>query len=630
MSSPGRSERHSGNDDSSFGVSPAPPGDSADAARAVEVAETEALAVEGLDADPGFLSEGVGISLTADAVGAAAAMPFKEGSSPAAVADSSVAASAKPSAPISPPADAGRSVRSIVGKAALVIVAATLVGRVLGLLRDIAVAYFFGAQADTDAFFLAYRIPYLLTLMVAGALTATFVPLFSYRLAKGRRQEAWDLSVNVGNVIGVILIALTIVLIIVAPWIIPLVGFGFDAATAGRAVFLFRILMIGFVFEGLTGLLIGMLNSLKRFALAAFAPAIGTVITLVVMMVFARSLGITALAIGSVVGWVAGLAVLFPGLRDQQIKYRPRIDWHDPGLREVGSMVWPILIGSAVGKISIFATQVLGSMLEVGSISSLSYAEKLFQLPLGLFVAGITVPVFPLLSEQVAAGAPERVKATVNFSMRLMGFLMVPVTVGIILLRYPIVGLLLEHGEFTPDDTARTAWALLFLCLGLYAYAGRDTLTRVFYAYHDTRTPVKISVFTVAINVGLSYLFMQYLGVGGLALGTTVALTVNFLVLIWLFRHKIGPMGFGRMFRSLGVVLSVSAVMGVAVWAVDHLLAGAMAAGIFAYAVRVIVGLVVGVVVFLSAARLVKMPELAEITDMLRSVLRRKTARQAG
>jgi putative peptidoglycan lipid II flippase len=537
-------------------------------------------------------------------------------------------------APLAPgqPGSAGvaRSVRSVVGKAAIVIVAATLVGRILGLVRDIAVAYFFGAQADTDAFFLAYRIPYLLVLMVAGALTATFVPLLTYRLATGRKSEAWDLSVNMGNIIAVVLIGVTVVLIVLAPWIIPLVGFGFDAATADKAVFLFRILMIGFVFEGLTGLVVGMLNSLKRFALAAFAPAVGTVVTLVVMVALEGSIGITSLAIGSVIGWMAGLFVLFPGLRGQDIHYRPRIDWHDPGVREVGAMVWPILIGSAVGKVSIFADQILGSTLEAGSISSLSYAEKLFQLPLGLFVAGITVPIFPLLSEQVAANAPERVRATVGFAMRLMGFLMVPATVVIILLRHAIIGLIFEHGKFTVEDTTRTAWVLLFLCLGLYAYAGRDTLTRVFYSYHDTRTPVKISVATVVINIGLSYLFMQFLGVGGLALGTTVALTLNFVVLTWLLERRLGAMGFGTIFGSLLRVTGVSAIMGVAVWAVDFVLSHRVGEATGGNALRVAVGLVVGALVFLLVARLVKMPELAEITDMLRAVLKRPARGPAG
>ncbi len=184
--------------------------------------------------------------------------------------------------------DSTRSVRSIVGRAALVIVAATLVGRVLGLIRDIAVAYFFGAQADTDAFFLAYKVPYLLTLMVSGALTATFVPLFSYRLATGRKPEAWALSVNIGNIIVAILVVLSAVLVVVAPWFIPLIGPGLAPATVDKGVFLFRILMIGFVFEGLTGLLVGMLNSLRRFALAAFAPAVGTAVVLIITVAFAR------------------------------------------------------------------------------------------------------------------------------------------------------------------------------------------------------------------------------------------------------------------------------------------------------------------------------------------------------
>ncbi len=519
--------------------------------------------------------------------------------------------------------DSGRSVRAVVGRAAVIIVTATLVGRLLGLARDMVVANFFGARPEADAFFLAFKVPYLLTLMVTGALTATFVPLFSYRLATGRKREAWDLSVNMGNIIAVVLVALSAILVGIAQWFIPLIGPGLDDETTAQGVFLFRILMIGLVFEGLTGLVIGMLNSLRRFALAAFAPAVGTVVTLIITIVFEPSLGITSLAIGFVAGWVAGLLVLFPGLRGERVQYRPRIDWHDPGVREVGGMIWPILIGSAVGKVSVFIIQLLGSYLEVGSISSLNYADKLFQLPLGLFVAGISVPIFPLLSEQVAAKAPERVKATLDFALRVMGFLLVPVTVGIIILRYPLIGLLLEHGEFTADDTARTAWALLFLCLGLYAYAGRDTVTRVFYAYHDTRTPVKISVLTVVITIGLAFLFMQFMGVGGLTLGMTVALMVNFGVLLWLLRRKIGGIGLGHIGLCFLRVLGASAVMGAAVWGVDLALQRTVSAATVGYAVRLVVGLVVGVVVFLSVARLAKMPELAEAVDMLRAVMKR-------
>ena len=524
----------------------------------------------------------------------------------------------------SPGAEVG-SVRTVVGRAALVIVAATLTGRVLGLVRDIVVAYFFGAQAETDAFFLAYKVPYLLALVVSGAMIAAFVPLFSYRVATGRKPEALSLFVNMGKVASLVMVVGTIILVVLAPWIIPFVGFGFDSATKDLAVYLFRILMIGFVFAGLTGLVTGMLNSLRRFAIAAFAPAIGTATTLVITAVFAVPIGITALAVGTAAGWIIGLVAVLFGIRDQEADYRARVKWRDPVLREAAGMIWPVLIGSAVGAISIFSDQILGSLLEVGSVSSLSYADKVFQLPLGLFVAGITVPIFPLLSEQVAAKAPDRVKATLSFALRLMGFLLVPCMVGFILLRYAIIGLVLEHGKFTAEDTARTAWALLFLLLGLYVYAGRDTLTRVFYAHHDTRTPVKISVTTVALNIGLSYLLMQFLGVGGLALGTTVALTVNFLVLLYLLRRKIGPIGLGGLGRSLVRVAVASAVMGLVIWAVDTALTRSMADGTAADAVRVVVGLAAGVAAYLVVARLMRSPELAEVRDMLRAVFKRSS-----
>ena len=465
----------------------------------------------------------------------------------------------------------------------------------------------------------------MLVVIVAAALTATFVPLFSYRLATGRKEEAWKLSVNIGNIISLILVILTVVLIIIAPWLMGLIGRGFKDQTivSEKVVPLFRIMMLGFTFQGLTGLLIGMLNSLKRFALAAFAPAVGTGVTLVITIALAKSMGITALAIGTAVGWTTGLLVLFPGLRGQGIHYRFQIDWRDPTVREVGGMVWPILLGAAVGAMGMFAAQILGTMLEEGAITSLNLADKLFQLPLGLFVAGITVPLFPLLSEQVAARAPDRVKATLDFALRLMGFILIPATVGLVLLRYPLIGLIFEHGKFTSDDTARTAWAFLFEVLGLYAYAGRDTLTRVFYAHHDTRTPIKIGIATVVVSIGLSYLLMQSMGVGGLALGTTLALALNLLVLAWLLRRKIGAIGFRSIGRSVSRILAVSAVMGAAIWVVDFALASRVGQNTAGYALRLFAGALVGLAVFYGASLLLKMSELAEAKDMLRAVFNR-------
>jgi putative peptidoglycan lipid II flippase len=251
-------------------------------------------------------------------------------------------------------------------------------------------------------------------------------------------------------------------------------------------------------------------------------------------------------------------------------------------------------------------------------------------MPLALFVAGITVPIFPLLSEQVAANAPEKVKATLSFALRLMGFLMIPATVGIILLRDPLIGAIYRHGEFTAQDAWRTSWVLLFECLGLYFYAGRDTLTRVFYSYHDTRTPVKISAATVFLNIAISFGFMSLIrsfneeaAVSGLTLGTTIALTINFFVLVYLLHRKVGQIGFRSIFRSLLGVVGLSGAMGVVIWVVDFFLARSLPAETDGFVIRLVVGIVAGGGMYLLLARLFKVPEFAEITGMLGSVFKR-------
>jgi putative peptidoglycan lipid II flippase len=513
--------------------------------------------------------------------------------------------------------------RAVIGRAAMVILLATILGRVLGLVRDQVVAYYFGAGAATDAFFLAYKIPYLLSLTIGGALTATFIPVFTKRLVSGQKKQAWDLSVSMSNTIGLVMLIITAALMLTAPFVIPLFGFGFPASTAGNAVYLFRILMPGVIFTGIAGLATGILNSLKSFALPAFSVSIGAAVTIVIVALFQRSWGIDSLAWGTTIGALVSLVVLFPLMHRRGMRYRPRIDWKMPGMREVGMLVWPILIGSAVGKVSIFVDQTLASTLGEGAVSALSYSEKLFQLPLGLFVAGITIPIFPLLSEHVAAHQPERLKSTLNFGMRVIAFAMIPASVGLIVLRTPIIALLFQHGAFTAEDTAQTGWALLFYSIGLYSYAGRDTLTRVFYAYHDTRTPVKISVIAVVVNIAVSATLMFFIGVGGLALGTTVALTLNMVVLMELLRRKLGPMGFGRMGRSFAGILAASIVMGLLVWGADLLLAHTLAPGTVGLGVRVAVGVIGGGLVFLGAAAVLRLPELREVLDMARAVFRR-------
>jgi putative peptidoglycan lipid II flippase len=315
--------------------------------------------------------------------------------------------------------------------------------------------------------------------------------------------------------------------------------------------------------------------------------------------------------------------VLIPQLVRSGLPYRFTLDRSDPGLRQLGGMLWPIILGSGVGSLSIFIDQVLGSLLGPGSISSLSYSEKLLHLPLGLIVTAVLVPLFPLLSEDVARGESGVLKDRLSSSLSLVGFALIPASVGLIVLRTPIISLLFQHGEFTSDDTVRTAPVLLFYALGLFPYAGRDVLTRVFYSFHDTRTPVRISIASVVLNVAASVVLMQFLGVGGLALGTSIAFAFNFIVLLHLLRRKTGPLRIRALLRSLGRIAAAATLMGVVVWGVDRLLAGMVAPTTAGLAIRVGGAAAGGVAVYAAAARVGGLPEISALTQLLKGTVAR-------
>lgn len=501
--------------------------------------------------------------------------------------------------------------------AALLILAASVFGRLLGLGRDLAVAYFFGAGSATDAFFLAYQIPALISGSLAAALTASLIPVFTQRHVAGKDEEAWRLTVSMLNLTGLVLLAVTAVSVVSAPLLVPIIAPGFDDSTTARAIGLFRILMPLIVFAGLSGVAIGALNSLRRFGLPAFSTVLGALVVLLVLLASARSWGLTGLAIATTAGAAACFLVLLPQLARSGLSYRAAIVWGDPGFRQLSGMVWPVLLGSAVGSVSILTDQVLGSFLEPGSISALNYSGKLLHLPLGLLAAAVLVPLFPLLSEDVARGEPELLKAHLRFSLRIIAFALIPASLGLAILRAPIVSLLFQHGEFTSEDTARTAWALLFYSLCMFPYAGRDILTRVFYSHHDTRTPVLISLGAVVLNIAASVVLMRFLGVGGLALGTTIAFSVHFVVLLALLRRKIGPLDIGGLVRSLGRIVVAALIMGGVVWGVDWWLAGAVTADARGAAIRVGAAVTSGVAVYAAAAFVGRLPEASALSGML-------------
>ncbi len=434
---------------------------------------------------------------------------------------------------------------------------ATLVSRLLGFIRDMVVARVFGAGLVTDAFFVAFRIPNLFRRLLAeGALSTAFVPVFSEYLATRPLEEFKRMLRSVAGAFLLVLAATSLLGMLGARWIVRIVAPGFFdlAERAELAVSLTRLMFPYLFFVGAAALAMGVLHTHRRF----FASALGPVALNLCMIAAALFLAprfqvpITGLAVGVLAGGLGQFLIQVPSLSRVGLLLPPSAELSHPVIGRIASLLGPSIFGLAAVQLSVFVNTLLASFLPAGSVSYLYYADRVVEFPLGVFGISVATAALPAMSEQSAKKNTQALRETFSFALRLSCFVAVPASVGLLILRVPITRLLFERGRFEPSDTAATAWALGFYALGLTAFSGVRIVTQTFYAMGDVKTPVRIGVLTVALNVGLALAFMGPLAHGGLALASSCSSTVNFLWLLWLLRKRLGFLGGRRLLASLG------------------------------------------------------------------------------
>jgi putative peptidoglycan lipid II flippase len=464
-------------------------------------------------------------------------------------------------------------------KAAGVIGAATFLSRVLGFVRDMVVARAFGASHVADAFYVAYRIPSLLReLFAEGSMSAAFVPVFTQTLTTESREEARRLARAAFSLILVIVMTVTVLGIALAPWLVAVIapGFGDDPAKAALTTDLTRIMFPYLLWISLAALAMGVLNSVRAFAAPALSPALFNLAIIAAVFFLAPFLDepVLAVACGVFIGGLAQLLVQLPSLRSAGMGLGWLWEPAHPGLKRMGLLLIPTLVGLSVSQVNIFINTLLASYLAQGSVTYLYYAMRLVQFPLGVFGVALSTALLPTLSTHAAKQDVAALRETLAFGLRLILFITIPAMVGLIALRTPIIHVLFEHGKFLAADTAGTATALLGYTVGLWAFAGVRVVVPVFYARQDTRTPVLVAAAAVLVNIGLSLVLMGPLAHGGLALATAIASCVNFAVLVVVLRRRLGPFGGRRVARSAGLAVVASApaaaigwgVSGAAIW----------------------------------------------------------------
>ena len=448
-----------------------------------------------------------------------------------------------------------------------------MTSRILGLVREAVLAHQFGASAAMDAYNVAFRIPNLLRdLFAEGAMSAAFVPTFTKHLTTDGRERAWRLGNHVVNALLVVTGLLVTLGILFAE---PLVGaftaerFTEDPGLLGLTVQLARIMLPTLTFIAIAAVFMGMLNSLHHYFIPALSPATFNVVTILSVFMLVPvmpALGlepIAAIAIGTLLGGVAQLALQWPTLRREGFAYRPILDWNDAGLRRILVLMGPGTAGLAATQVNVFVNTLLATGAGESAVSWLNYAFRLMYLPIGLFGVSVATATLPAVSRQHTLDDQQAVRGTIANGLSLMLMLNVPATVGLFVLAVPIVRVIYERGEFTAADTQATAAALQFYAIGLLAYSVVRIVSPVFYALGRNRTPVVVSVITVLVNASLNVALVRVLGFRGLALGTSIAALFNAVVLVTLLRRHLGGLHEGRILASFARMLVAATLMGV-------------------------------------------------------------------
>lgn len=509
-------------------------------------------------------------------------------------------------------------------KSASVITLVTIVSRVLGYFRDQRITLLLGTSTLADSFILAFRIPNLLRRLVGeGSMTASFIPVFTGYMAAKEKEELWDFANKLFWTLALVLVLITVVGIVFSPSLVHLFTiFESREAQWDKAIELNRLMFPYIFFIGLAALAMAILNCFHVFGLPAATPiALNLCIIGASFWAVWKKYGDPALALGVGVlfGGVLQFLVQVPALWRRGMRFRFGFSLSHPGIRSVARLMVPGFLGIGIYQVNLVVSTVFATSPKMppGSLTSIYIADRVMELVLGGYAIAVATAILPLMAHQAAAHDFESLKKTFNFALRIVSFITIPAMVGLVVLREPIINVLFQYGAFSAMSASLTARALLYSALGLPAFAATKLVVPAFYSTRDTRTPVKIAFYAMAVNIILNYVFMktffQTFQNGGPAFATTLAGYFNFVALFVLFRKRFGRLGTMEIVASLVKIVICSAAMGALCVVMLRFSNFAELQG-FVVRVSVFVSMIVAATVFyIGLAWLMKCPEVEEV-----------------
>ena len=504
--------------------------------------------------------------------------------------------------------------------ATFIVIIATLFSKISGLVRDQIMAGYFGISYETDAFTWAYFIPNLFRVLFAESIIiAAFIPIYALYLKKGDKEEINDFVSSVTNIFIVIFVFISILIFIFSSPIGVLLSkiSGNNMDISGFAT-MNRIMIFSLVVMSISGLITSVLNSHNKFSVPAIAPIIMNVVSIIFVVLLAKNIGIVSMAMGVMLGSVLEVIIQLPGLRHTGLKYRPVINFKNKAVREIFGMMIPIMLSLGAVQINNSIDNFFALSLGAGNTTALTFSWRVANLPLGVFSVAVITVLYPLISRQAANNNLKGLKESFSLGFREIGYIMVPASLGMIILSSPIIKILFERYQFSAADTDKVSHILVFHCIGLLFFGLLMILNRIFYSLKNVRTPLKVALASIIINIFLDWLLIKFLNVGGVALSTSIVGAINVIILIIILRKKIGYLDGKNIAISYLKIIAASGVMCLIIFFLWKYLYKYFSSGTFMLSLLLAIVIVVGGGVYILLTYLLKMEEVRFVAKTIK------------
>ncbi len=513
-----------------------------------------------------------------------------------------------------------KSVVNVVGSMMVI----TLLGKIMGMLRDVIFASAYGTGTiEAAAFLTASRIPRLFfDAMFASAISASFIPIFNEQLKKKGKEAAYRFSDNFITIVFIITLILTVFAGLFSGQTVQLFADGFDENTAQLCEELLVVLFPMLIFTGIAYVFTGILQSFDEFKIPAAMSIVSNGIIILYFIFFDKYFGIFGLAAAFLLGWLMQAVIQIPSLYKNGYHYRPRVDLKDEALKKVGILMMPVMVSTWVQPINVAINTKFASHIPDG-IAALDYANNLYTIITGVLVLSVANIIFPNLSRLTEEKDKEEFGKVLGVSLRSIFFLLIPMMVGLMVLSEPIIRVIYERGEFTAHSTHITAEALKYFSIGMLGYGMQNILNRGFFAVQDGKTPLATGIISIAINLILSMFLVERMEISGLALASALSALVSGILLLIPMNKKFGNIIDLKTFLAMLKMFLSAGVMAVGVYGTYNGISEMLSDGFIFEIMNLGISVSVGVILYMFMAWILKIEEIDFVKNMINKILKK-------